>query len=42
MEHREQISSALRAVGYTYVALDLVGFKSGSLNAAVDPLKTDP
>jgi uncharacterized protein len=42
MEHREQISSALRELGYTYVALDLAGFKSGSLNAAVHPLKTDP
>jgi len=33
MQHREMINTALHALGYTYIALDLAGFKSGSLNA---------
>ena len=36
MEHREEIARALRSLGYTYVALDLEGFRSGSMNASLD------
>jgi uncharacterized protein len=31
---RVEIAERLRAVGFTYVALDLDGFRSGSLNEA--------
>lgn len=34
-ELAEQIDSALRAVGYRYVTLDLAGLRSGNLNAAL-------
>jgi uncharacterized protein len=33
---REQIVARLRACGYTYVTLDLAGFRSGSMNALLD------
>ena len=36
---REQIVSALRNIGFRFVALDLEGFRSGSLNSLV-PLET--
>jgi uncharacterized protein len=29
---RSQVSAALKEVGYAYVAVDLLGFRSGSLN----------
>lgn len=32
---REALVSALKAVGYTYVTLDLVGFRSGAMNEAL-------
>ncbi len=32
---REEISTELKAAGFLYVALDLAGYKSGSLNAAL-------
>lgn len=32
---REQVVAALRGLGFLYVALDLQGFRSGSLNAAL-------
>jgi uncharacterized protein len=32
-ETRSAVTAALRDVGYTYVALDLAGYRSGSLNA---------
>jgi uncharacterized protein len=35
LEHREIISRKLHEIGFLYVALDLDGFKSGSLNAAL-------
>jgi len=35
IENQEQIVSTFRALGYTYVALDLAGFTSGSLNAVL-------
>ena len=37
LEQREIIVSALQSLGYTYVSLDLAGFKSGSLNAVLHP-----
>jgi uncharacterized protein len=38
LAQREAIVAALKAAGYTYVALDLAGFRSGSLN---EEWKTD-
>jgi uncharacterized protein len=35
MQHREIISQKLHKLGFLYVTLDLDGFKSGSLNAAL-------
>ena len=35
LERREEIAARLKAVGYRYVALDLGGFRSGSLNEAL-------
>lgn len=35
LEHREDVVSALKRLGYAYVTLDLRGFRSGSLNEAV-------
>jgi pyridinium-3,5-biscarboxylic acid mononucleotide sulfurtransferase len=32
LERRLEITAALRAIGFTYVALDLAGFRSGSMN----------
>jgi len=32
MEHRDQIVNKMKKIGYIYVTLDLVGFKSGSMN----------
>ena len=34
-DEREEISTNLKAVGFLYVALDLGGYKPGSLNAAL-------
>jgi len=36
MEHRERIDAELRRLGFKWVALDLAGFRSGSLNAVLD------
>jgi uncharacterized protein len=35
LEHRQEIVTSLKAIGYTYVSLDLAGFLSGSMNAAI-------
>lgn len=35
LTHREHIVAALMALGYAYVALDLVGFRSGSMNEVI-------
>ena len=35
MQQRESISRKLHELGFLYVTLDLDGFKSGSLNAAL-------
>jgi uncharacterized protein len=32
LEHRDEIVDQLKALGYAYVALDLAGFRSGSMN----------
>ena len=32
LQHREAITTALRATGYTYITLDLAGLRSGSMN----------
>ncbi len=37
VELRDVIVAALRDVGFTYVALDLAGFRSGSLNQVLKP-----
>lgn len=37
LEHREAIDRAFREFGYRYVTLDLLGFRSGSLNEALKP-----
>jgi uncharacterized protein len=34
LAHREEIAQALRALGYAYVAIDLEGYRTGSLNEA--------
>ena len=37
-ERRDEVVAAVRAAGYAYVALDLEGFRSGSLNRVLaDP-----
>ncbi len=33
---RSQVTEAFRALGYTYVSVDLMGFRSGSLNEVLD------
>jgi uncharacterized protein len=35
IEHRSEIISKLNAIGYTYVSLDLAGFRSGSMNDVI-------
>ena len=35
LEHRNEIVTALKAIGYTFVSLDLAGFHSGSLNVGI-------
>ena len=37
LENRERIDARLRELGYLFVALDLGGFRSGSLNDALKP-----
>ena len=36
LSHRDTIVRQLKAVGYTYVTLDLAGFRSGSMNEVTD------
>jgi uncharacterized protein len=36
---RERVVAGLKALGFTYVALDLEGFRSGSMN---EPLRPGP
>jgi uncharacterized protein len=35
LAHRDEAVTALKALGYTYVTLDLAGFRSGSMNEAL-------
>jgi uncharacterized protein len=35
LAHRDQIVEELQALGYTYITLDLAGFRSGSMNEAI-------
>jgi uncharacterized protein len=35
LKHRQQIVNGLKSLGYTYVTLDLAGFRSGSMNEAI-------
>jgi uncharacterized protein len=37
LEMRGEVSAALRAAGFDYVALDLEGFRSGSMNEVISP-----
>ena len=37
LAQREEIVGALKAAGYTYITLDLAGFRSGSMNEAISP-----
>lgn len=36
MAHREKITAELRALGYTYVTLDLGGYRTGSMNEILE------
>ena len=42
LAQREQIEARIKATGYLFVALDLSGFKSGSLNAALVSANANP
>jgi uncharacterized protein len=35
LRRREQIVDRLKELGYTYITLDLAGFRSGSMNEAL-------
>jgi pyridinium-3,5-biscarboxylic acid mononucleotide sulfurtransferase len=37
LSHHEEIVTEFQSLGYTYIALDLAGFRSGSLNAVPTP-----
>jgi len=37
LAHRQEIVDQLRAIGFSYVTLDLTGFRSGSMNEVVNP-----
>ena len=39
---RERLVAGFKALGYRFVALDLEGFRSGSLNAALAPVEMNP
>ena len=36
LERRSEAVAAIRACGYRYVTVDLEGFRSGNLNAALE------
>ncbi len=36
LEHREEIARALRTIGYTFITLDIEGFRSGSMNTMIE------
>ena len=35
-DHRETIVQGLRGLGYAYVTLDMMGFRSGSMNEVLE------
>ena len=37
LEHREQIYAAFRSYGFSYAAMDLMGYRTGSMNETLDP-----
>jgi uncharacterized protein len=37
VDQRAALDAAVKAAGFLYVALDLAGFRSGSMNAALKP-----
>jgi uncharacterized protein len=39
---RRRVVEGLKALGYTYVTLDLAGFRSGSMNEAIDGPERSP
>jgi uncharacterized protein len=39
LEHRELVTARLRALGWAFVAMDLTGFRSGSLNRVLPTVK---
>jgi uncharacterized protein len=41
-DKREKIHAALKEIGFTYVALDLLGYRTGSMNETLDGLKHIP
>ena len=41
LEHRNEIVTALKAIGYAYVSLDLAGFRSGSMNDVIQKQSMD-
>jgi len=41
-EHHEKITKKLHSIGFQFVSMDLDGFKSGSLNTALELKKTNP
>jgi uncharacterized protein len=41
LEHRNEIVTTLKALGYTYVSLDLAGFRSGSMNDVIQKTHQD-
>ena len=41
LAHREEITAKIKAVGFTYVTLDLNGYKTGSLNETPDVKKEE-
>jgi uncharacterized protein len=40
LARREEVTAAVRAAGFRFVALDLEGFRSGSLNRALRPTES--
>ena len=36
LEHRQEIVTTMKAIGFTFIALDLAGFHSGSMNAGIN------
>ena len=41
LERRDEIVTALKAIGYAYITLDLAGFRSGSMNEVIQKQLTD-